>query len=50
MDEIIIEDNCCIEANVVILKCTHIKKNSVIAAGSVIKGVVEKNTLFYKKK
>lgn len=49
-DEIIIEDNCWIGANVVILKGTHIKENSVIAAGSVVRGVIEQNTLFYNER
>lgn len=47
---IIIEENCWIGANVVILKGAHVKKNSVIAAGSIVKGVVDENSLFYNEK
>lgn len=35
---IIIEDNCWIGANVIILRGTHIGKGSVIGAGTVVKG------------
>lgn len=49
-DSIIIEDNVWIGANSIILKGTHIGKNSVIAAGSVIKGEISENSLGYNEK
>lgn len=48
-DEIIISDNVWIGGNVVILKGTHIGKNSVIAAGTVVKGSIPPNTLYINK-
>lgn len=49
-DKIIIEDNCWIGANSIILKGTRIGKNSVIAAGSIVKNSVPDNTVFYNEK
>lgn len=46
-DEVIIEDNCWIGAGVIILKGTHIGKNSIIAAGTVVKGNFEDGVLIY---
>ena len=43
--EIYIEDNVWIGLNVIILKGTKIGKNSVVAAGSVVKGVFPENSL-----
>ncbi|MCD8012434.1 MAG: acyltransferase [Lachnospiraceae bacterium] len=43
---VVIEDGVWIGANAVILKDTFIGKNSVIGAGSVVKGVVPSNTVF----
>lgn len=48
-DTVIIEENCWIGAGVIILSGTHIKRNSIVAAGSVIKGVYEENSLIYSK-
>lgn len=48
-EQIIIEDNVWIGGNVCILRGAHIKSGSVIGAGSVVKGVVENNTLYYNK-
>lgn len=39
-NHIIIEDNCWIGANVVVLRGTHIGRGSVIGAGAVIKGEI----------
>lgn len=47
---IYIGNNVWVGANVVILKGSYIGDNSVIAAGTVIKGQVEQNKLFYEKK
>lgn len=44
--EIIIEDNVWIAANCIILGGTHIKEGSVITAGSVVKGVIEKSSIY----
>lgn len=43
--EIIIEPGCWIGAGVIILRGTHIGKNSVIGAGVVLKGKVPSNSL-----
>ena len=43
--EIIIEDNVWIGLNSIILKGTKIGKNSVVASGSVVKGVFPENSL-----
>jgi len=43
--EIIIEDSCWIGANAVILRGTHIGKNSVIGAGIVVNGSIPSNSL-----
>lgn len=43
--EIIIEDSCWIGAGVIILRGTHIGKNSVIEAGAVVKGDIPPNSL-----
>ena len=43
--EIIIGDGCWIGAGAIILRGTHIGKNSVIEAGAVIKGVIPDNSL-----
>ncbi|WP_342479452.1 acyltransferase [Paenibacillus sp. FSL F4-0097] len=48
--KIVIEDNVWIGANVIILKNTTIKKNSVIAAGTVVRGTVEENSIVYNKR
>lgn len=48
-EKIIIEDNCWIGANCIILKGTHIKKNTVIAAGSIVRGIVNENVIYYNK-
>lgn len=44
---VIIEDNVWIGANAVILKGSRIGKNSVIAAGTVVKGEIPDNSLVY---
>ncbi len=43
--EIIIEDGCWIGAGVIILRGAHIGRNTVIEAGSVIKGVVPPDSI-----
>lgn len=48
--DIIIEENCWIGANSTILKGTHIEKNVVIGAGSVVSGTIEENTVFYQER
>lgn len=47
---VIIEENVWIGANSVILRGTHIGKNSVIAAGSVVKGKIPENTVVLQKR
>ncbi|MGG2109427.1 acyltransferase [Lysinibacillus pakistanensis] len=42
---IIIEDDVWIGANSVILDGSHIKKGAIVAAGSVVRGIVESNTI-----
>ena len=46
-DEVIIEDNCWIGAGVIILKGSHIRKNSIVAAGTVVRGEFEEGVLIY---
>jgi acetyltransferase-like isoleucine patch superfamily enzyme len=48
--EVHIGKNVWIGSNVVILKDTYIGDNSVIAAGSVVKGHIPSNTLFFNKR
>ncbi|MBT2736742.1 DapH/DapD/GlmU-related protein [Bacillus sp. ISL-7] len=48
--EVTIGDNVWIGANVVILRNTHIGDNVVVAAGSVVKGIVPPNTIFLNKR
>lgn len=45
-----IGNNVWIGANVVILRGSRIGDNSVIAAGSIVKGEISQNTLFYQKR
>ncbi len=47
--EIIIEDNVWIASGVIILKGTHIGKNSVVAAGAVVLSDVPENSIYYSK-
>lgn len=49
-DKIIIEDDVWIGCGAIILKGSHIKKGSVIAAGTVVRGVVENNNIFFENK
>lgn len=49
-DSITIGNNVWIGANSVILKGTSIGDNCVIGAGSIVKGVVEQNTVFVQKR
>jgi acetyltransferase-like isoleucine patch superfamily enzyme len=42
---IVIEDNVWVGANVIILSGTHLKGGNVVAAGSVLSGEYEKNTI-----
>lgn len=46
-DDVIIEDGCWIGAGVIILRGTHIGKDSIVAAGSVVKGNYPEKTLIY---
>lgn len=46
-EDIVIEDNVWIGANVTILKGSYIMKNSVIAAGSIVNGLVDENVIYY---
>lgn len=48
--EIVIGDNTWIGAGVIILAGTHIGKNCIIAAGSVVKGNVPDNTVLIQKR
>jgi acetyltransferase-like isoleucine patch superfamily enzyme len=43
--EIIIEDGCWFGAGAVVLRGTHVGKNSVIGAGTVVKGTIPPNSL-----
>lgn len=45
--EIIIEENCWIGAGAIILKGTHIGKNSIISAGTVVKSNIPANSIVY---
>lgn len=49
-DEIIIEDGVWIGANTIILKGTHIGRNSIIGAASVVKGNVPSNSILVQKR
>jgi acetyltransferase-like isoleucine patch superfamily enzyme len=48
--EVIIGDNVWIGSNVVILRNTNIGDNVVVAAGSVVKGIIPPNTIFMNKR
>ncbi|WML25147.1 acyltransferase [Neobacillus sp. OS1-33] len=48
--EVTIGENVWIGSNVVILRNTHIGDNVVIAAGSVVKGIVPPNTIYINKR
>ncbi|WP_256988776.1 DapH/DapD/GlmU-related protein [Bacillus sp. EB106-08-02-XG196] len=48
--EVTIGENVWIGSNVVILRNTHIGDNVVVAAGSVVKGIVPPNTIFINKR
>lgn len=45
-EPIVVEDGCWIGANVTILPGTVIKKGCVVAAGSVVRGVLEQDSLY----
>lgn len=47
---IIIEDNAWIGANTIVLRGSHIGSNSIIAAGSIVKGIIPANSIFVQKK
>lgn len=49
-NSIAIEDNVWIGANSVILKGTCIGKNSIIAAGSIVRGTIPENVVVYDKR
>lgn len=49
-DDIVIEDGCWFGAGTIILRGTHVGKNSVIAAGTVIKGTIPPNSLVMSTK
>lgn len=46
---VVIEDNVWIGANVIILKGSTIRKNAVIAAGSIVRGEVGMDMLYYDR-
>lgn len=48
--EVTIGENVWIGSNVVILRDTHIGDNVVVAAGSVVKGIVPSNTIYMNRK
>ena len=48
--EVIIGDNVWVGANSVILRGSRIGDNCVIAAGSIVRGEVKSNTLFYQRR
>ncbi len=48
--DIVIGDNVWIGANAIILRGTHIGDNCVVAAGTVVKGDFEDNTVIYNEK
>jgi acetyltransferase-like isoleucine patch superfamily enzyme len=48
--EVTIGENVWIGSNVVILRNTHIGDNVVVAAGSVVKGIIPPDTLFLNKR
>lgn len=50
MSPVIIEKNVWIGANCTILRGTHIGEGSVIAAGSVVKGEVPPQSVYYQKR
>lgn len=50
VEEVIIEKNCWIGAGTIILKGTHIGENSIVAAGTVLKGNYPANSMIYNKK
>lgn len=43
--EIIIEDGCWIGAGVIILRGAHIGRNTIIEAGSIVKGIIPSDTI-----
>lgn len=47
---VVIGDNVWVGANVVILRGCIIGDNSVIAAGSIVKGIIPPNTLYYQER
>lgn len=47
--DVVIEDNVWVGANVTILRGSHIKSGAVIGAGTVVKGLVEENTVLITK-
>jgi acetyltransferase-like isoleucine patch superfamily enzyme len=49
-EKIVIEDNVWVGSSSIILKGSYIGKNSVIAAGSVVRGTIPSDTLFYNKR
>ena len=49
-DSIYIGDNVWIGANVVILKGTHIGANSVVSAGTILKGNYSEKSLIYQQR
>lgn len=49
-EEVIIEENCWIGAGAIILKGSHIGKNSIIAAGTIVKGKYPSNSMVYNKR
>lgn len=50
LGSVLIEEGTWVGANVVILRDTHIGRNCIIAAGSVVKGYVPDNTLYIQKR
>lgn len=46
--EVFIGDNCWIGSNVVILKGSHIGNHCVVAAGMVVDGIIQENSIVYR--
>lgn len=50
LDSVVIGKNCWIGAGAIILKGTNLGDNVIVAAGSVVKGKIPNNSIFYNKR